>query len=330
MHTDFSDGDSPIREVVDWYHDHGYNFISITDHNKTTVPLDHLGRSALRDDFIMIIGNEITSSVHFTALGVQNNFSVKSIMEDFEAGKLKGFDLPGPDTTKVGHSQVLINGMLAEDALVFINHPNFSTGISAEEMLQLKGATAIELSNAHPSVNNYGNDNHIPVEEKWDHLLTHGMKIYAVGSDDEHHVQRWGADAANPGRSWIMVEANELSQESILNSISEGKFYASTGVEFSSYEQGKDEIIIEIDRRKTFKNLRKKLGNPMISEEGDIGFKIEVISKGGVTIHSVNDLKLNFNYGNIDKYLRIRASYCKKKGEQYQTYYAWSQPVFPY
>ena len=328
MHTNFSDGDSPIQEVVDWYHDHDYNFISITDHNKTVIPLDHISSDKLRKDFLMIVGNEITSSVHFTALGVKDDFNVKSILKDFEDGTLKGFDLPAPDTTKTGHSQILINGMLDQGAMVFINHPNFSTGISAAEMLSLKGATAIELSNAHPTVYNYGNDRHIPVEEKWDYLLSYGMKIYGVGSDDEHHLQKWGPDAANPGRSWIMVEANELNQDNILEAISNGNFSSSTGVELSKYETNKNQIVVKIDKKKTLKTLKNELGVAHKTEKGKEGFRIEVIGFGGKVIESTDGESLKFNYGSINKYLRIRASYCQKKDGEYNTYYAWCQPIF--
>ncbi len=328
MHTTFSDGDSPIAEVVDWYHEHDYNFISITDHNKTTIPLDHLSGEDYRKDFLMIIGNEITSSVHFTALGVKNNFSVKTILKDYENGDLKGYKLPQPDTTKIGHSQILINGMLDKGALVFINHPNFSTGISAEEMLKLKGATAIELSNAHPTVYNWGNDRHIPVEEKWDYLLSYGQKIFAVGSDDEHHLQKWGPDAANPGRSWIMVEADKLNQDNILKSISEGKFYASTGVELSKYKVSDNGIQVEINKKKTLKTLKQNLGVAHKTTKATEGFTIEILGFGGEVVLVSNSAKLKHSYGSINKYLRVRASYCKKQGDEYLTYYAWCQPVF--
>ena len=327
-HTTFSDGDTPVQEVVQWYHDHGYNFLSITDHNKTIFPGEHINLDGFRDDFILIIGNEITSSVHFTALGVNNNFNVKSIVEDFKEGKLKGYELPEPDSTKVGHSQVLINGMLDEGALVFINHPNFSTGISGEEMLKLKGAAAIELFNAHPTVYNFGNDLHIPVEEKWDYLLSNGMHIYGVGADDEHHLQKWGPDAANPGRSWIMVEAEELNEEKILDAIKTGDFYASTGVELSLYEAGDNLISVEIDKKKTLKTLRSGLGIGRIAEEGMKGFRIDVIGRGGEIIHSVNAERLDYPFNKIDNYIRIRATYCKKHKGNYETYYAWMQPVF--
>lgn len=328
MHTNFSDGDTPIKEVVDWYHNNGYNFISITDHNKTTVPLEHISREGLRDDFIMIVGNEITSSVHFTALGVKDNFSAKSIAEDYKTGNLKGFPLPGPDTTLTGHSQVLINGMLDKGALVFINHPNFSTGISAEDMLILEGATAIELANAHPSVYNYGNERHKPLEDKWDYLLSYGMEIFAVGSDDEHNMQTWGPDKANPGRSWIMVEAKELNEENILESIRAGNFYASSGVELSKYEVTDNEIIVAIDKKKTLKNLKDKLGVEHQTDDGDKGFRIEVIGFGGKVVQSANKESLKFPNSEINKYLRIRASYTKKTDGKYQTWYAWCQPVF--
>jgi hypothetical protein len=328
MHTDFSDGDSPIKEVVDWYHDHGYNFISITDHNKTILPLDHISRDGLRDDFMMIIGNEITSSVHFTALGLKDNISVKSILKDYEDGKIKSYPLPAPDTTKTGHSQVLINGMLDHGAIVFINHPNFSSGISAEEMLQLNGYIAIELSNAHPAVYNYGNDLHRPVEEKWDYLLTYGKKVWAVGSDDEHHIQTWGPDKANPGRSWIMVEADNLAEENILGAIRKGKFYASTGVEFKRYEVKDGEILVEIDKKKTIKNLRRKLGVPHVTEKGNAGFRIEVIGNHGSVLVNRPGEVLRYPTNDFDNYLRVRASYTKKKKGEYRTYYAWAQPLF--
>jgi hypothetical protein len=276
----------------------------------------------------MIIGNEITSSVHFTALGVRRNISAKSIVEDFEAGKIKGFSLPEPDSTKVGHSQVLINGMLQEGALVFINHPNFSTGISAEEMLKLKGVIAIELANAHPSVNNSGNENHLPVEEKWDYLLSNGMKIYGVGSDDEHHLKRWGPDAANPGRSWIMVKADKLDKENILKSISSGDFYLSSGVELTSYEANYEGIKVAIDLKKTRQNLKHKLGNPQIKDRGKKGFRIVVIGEGGKIQHSIKGLQLDYSFPDFYKYIRIRAEYTIKKKGKYHTFYAWCQPVF--
>ena len=57
-HTTNSDGDLPPRQVVRWYHDHGYNFIVITDHNILTDPryLD----TDDRDDFILIPGVEVS------------------------------------------------------------------------------------------------------------------------------------------------------------------------------------------------------------------------------------------------------------------------------
>lgn len=327
-HTTFSDGDTEIKDVIQWYHDHGYNFLSITDHNKTIFPGEHMSLDGFRNDFILIVGNEITSSVHFTAIGLKNKISVKSIIEDWGNGDLEGFPLPAPDTTKIGHSQILINGMLDDGALVFINHPNFSKGISAEEMAKLKGYTAIELINAHPAVYNYGNDLHRPVEEKWDYLLTYGKKVYAVGADDEHNQQTWGPDKANPGRSWIMVETESLDEENILEAIREGEFYSSTGVEFKRYEVTDSDIIVEIDRKKTLKNLRKGMGVAHIKEQGDEGFRIEVIGDRGSLLTVRPGEVLRYPLKDFSKYLRVRAVYTIKNKEVYESYYAWAQPVF--
>jgi len=47
-----------------------------------------------------------------------------------------------------------------------------------------------ELYNGHNDVHNFGNEGHVSTEVMWDDLLTHGMKIYGVSSDDAHHFQK--------------------------------------------------------------------------------------------------------------------------------------------
>jgi hypothetical protein len=194
-------------------------------------------------------------------------------------------------------------------------------------MMQLKGPIAIELSNAHPAVANYGNERHIPVEEKWDYLLSNGNKVWGVGSDDEHHLQRWGPDAANPGRSWIMVKADKLDEEHILKSIKSGDFYSSTGVELARYDVGENTLSIEINAKKTKKTLKDKLGVPHITGQGEKGFRILAIGKNGAVLNSTNELSQSFPIDEIDGYLRLRAEYTIRKKGKYHTYYAWTQPV---
>ena len=71
-HSNVTDGDSTPHKVVQAYHDHGYNFLMLTDHN-FLVPHDTIRKPKnLRNDFIMIPGEEVTDkkSVHTTAFNI--------------------------------------------------------------------------------------------------------------------------------------------------------------------------------------------------------------------------------------------------------------------
>lgn len=67
-HTTVSDGDTDPAIVVQWYHDRGYNFLSLTDHNKFVDPTDVDMPHNLRADFILIPGERLPASSPFTPL----------------------------------------------------------------------------------------------------------------------------------------------------------------------------------------------------------------------------------------------------------------------
>src|SRR5678816_3844369 len=59
-HTLNSDGDSTPDDVVRWYREHGYNFVTITDHNYLT-SVDGLNALHGADDqFLVMKGEEVT------------------------------------------------------------------------------------------------------------------------------------------------------------------------------------------------------------------------------------------------------------------------------
>jgi hypothetical protein len=74
------------------------------------------------------------------------------------------------------------------------------------------------------------------VEQIWDEVLTSGKLLYGVAVDDMHDLKEpWEPKAAKPGQAWVMVRANHLTVETILESLEQGNFYASTGVVLSDY-----------------------------------------------------------------------------------------------
>src|ERR1043166_1695880 len=77
----------------------------------------------------------------------------------------------------------------------------------------------------------------------WGDLLRAGKRVYAVAIDDAHHFHCDAKvnDYAPPGKGWIVVRAEKLDRDSILDAIRRGDFCASTGVMLDSIDfDGKD------------------------------------------------------------------------------------------
>jgi hypothetical protein len=58
----------------------------------------------------------------------------------------------------------------------------------------------------------------------WDTLLSAGQRIHGVAVDDAHHFKKLGQDFSNPGRGWVQVRAESLSNVAIMDAISRGDF----------------------------------------------------------------------------------------------------------
>ena len=67
-----------------------------------------------------------------------------------------------------------------------INHPNFGRGLTAADLLSGRSAHLLETADAHPIVNNGGGGESPDTDAMWDSMLTAGLTIDGVASDDEH------------------------------------------------------------------------------------------------------------------------------------------------
>jgi hypothetical protein len=124
--------------------------------------------------------------------------------------------------------------------LAQVNHPNWSEyDISAEDLAQVEGIRFFEVASGFPTANNLGDATHPSTEKLWDVANTiriAKMKtppLYGVGADDSHNYHDFSRNHVNPGRSWIMVRAEKLTPEAILEAMNRGDFYISTGVVLS-------------------------------------------------------------------------------------------------
>ena len=222
-HTLESDGDSPPAEVVKWYHDRGYSFLVITDHDKIT-RVDNA-------PMLLIAGEEITDHIPGKPLHL-NAIGLKTVVK------------PGGGKTVVDTLQGNINAARAVGGIVAVNHPNFGWAFGSDELLKLTDYTLLEIASGHPYVNMAGPPS---VEEMWDVLLTAGRRVWGIAVDDSHHLKRpWDTDMAPPGKAWIVVRAEKLDEPSILDSLRRGDFYASTGVEITDYQVDAKSMTVSI------------------------------------------------------------------------------------
>ena len=230
-HTNQSDGDSPPETAVEWYRGHGYNFLVISDHNKVVDPAEISISS--QDSFILIPGEEITTffgtrPVHVNSLG-----STVAIQ-------------PETGTTMPDTIQRNVDAVLAAGGLPEVNHPNFGYAFDERDMAQVRRFSLLEIYNGHPYVNNFGDADHLPVEQMWDVLLSSGRTIYGMAVDDTHSFKTCVPSDANPGRGWVMVRVEKLTPGDVLNGLKNGDFYSSTGVELTDYSANSSEIRISI------------------------------------------------------------------------------------
>jgi hypothetical protein len=293
VHTSESDGDSTPAEVVRWYRRHGYNFVFITDHNRVT-GIEELNREfAVPGEFLVLSGEEISDRydnpgglkpVHINALGITGTIAPRG------GGSC---------------AEVIRNDIGAVDeagGLAMVNHPNFRWGISAADIDGVRNCRLLEFANCGAAVNNLGFD--VPdAEEIWDILLGKGNLLYGVASDDSHHFTTFSPLHDNPGRGWIMARSGALTPGAILESLSRGDFYPTTGVEWRRIETGPSAIIVEAAPLEYTK------------------YRIEFIGRGGATLRTVIGAEAEYAPDGTEGYVRARVT--DSNGLR-----AWTQPVF--
>ena len=308
--------DSPPEFVAAWYHDRGYNFLILSEHNHFIDPKTVKLPKPTREDFILVPGVELTgnSYIHTTSMNVTGTPPWKYNHKD----KSKIIQNHVHETQKLGGEAIL-------------NHPNFGTGASDKDMLPVKNLHLFELFNGHPHVHSHGKENHDSTEIMWDKMLTAGKLIYGVSSDDAHHFQTIEPNKSNPGRGWVMVKADALTPDAITDAMLHGEFYASNGVFLKRYEPGDKTYRVEVDTQATNTELT---GNPLLRgkqvDAGTEGYRIEFFGPKGKLLTTIQGIAAIAAIDPDLAYTRAKVVYTRKMpgSDQLEEYYAWGQPVF--
>ncbi|HEX6125538.1 MAG TPA: CehA/McbA family metallohydrolase [Pyrinomonadaceae bacterium] len=290
-HTTNSDGDSPPAEVVTWYKNNGYDFLVITDHEHITDVAPLNTQFADGGKFLVIQGQEVTDRFDKKPYHV-NGLGLSRVV------------MPQRGTGVVANLQKNIDAVREAGGLAQVNHPNFGWAITAGDLMQVKGASLVEIYSGHPLVNMSGGGGVPSVEEMWDAVLTNGRVFYGVAVDDSHSLKRMGdRTAATPGHGWVVVRAEELTSSAILSALEKGEFYASTGVELDDYAVTSNAITISIKEKRGSK------------------YRTQFIGSGGrILAESITNPAVYRFKGN-ERY--VRAKVRESNGRL-----AWTQPVF--
>ncbi|MFQ5636397.1 MAG: PHP domain-containing protein [bacterium] len=288
-HTTRSDGDSSPEYVANWYKEHGYDFLVMSDHNFLTdvKALAHL----VDTTFLLIPGEEVTTSFQEKPVHVNGLNIAKPVK-------------PVVDTSLVGTIQKNVNAIRQVKGVPHINHPNFRWAFGHNVIFKIQNNRLLEIYNGHPLVNNFGGGGWPGMEQVWDQLLTSGKRIYGIAVDDAHHFQgEFSPKRSNPGRGWIHMRATTLEANEIIRNLEAGLFYASTGVELEN-------IIIKPIAIEIY-----------IRQHRDFKYRTEFIGTRGKVLSRSESNPAIFELTHQKKY--VRAKVYDSAGSV-----AWVQPVF--
>jgi hypothetical protein len=289
-HTINSDGDSAPDDVARWYKEHRYNFLVLTDHDFLTEPEGLNAVFAARDKFLLIPGEEVSAKHEEKPIHI-NAFDIRSTILPLSGGSV------------LETIQKNVDAIRQAGGMPSLNHPNFHWAVRPDELRQIKGLKLFEVYNGHPTVNNWGGGGFASLDEMWDTVLSAGREVYGIAVDDAHNFKALGPQYSNPGRGWVMIKAHELSKTSVLDALSRGDFYASTGVVLDDVERLDDGLRIKID------------------EPPQIRFTTEFIGAEGKLLARTFDNPAEYRLKPGERYVRARVS-------DSNGWRAWVQPVF--
>jgi hypothetical protein len=268
-HTTESDGRLSPSEVSDFYRTRGYDFIILTDHDRVSDPS---GLST--EDFLVFSGVEIgpkDTKHHIVGVGIG------------QYGPLERWQT----------AQETIDGLRDMGALVFIAHPYWSA-LTDSDIRDLQNIIGVELYNTGCEVEIGRGFSTV----HWDNLLASGMVLDGLAVDDAH---RYTDDA--PG-GWVWVKASRLTEDRIIDSLSKGLFYATTGPKIIDIEVEGDTINVESSPVDTI----------TFHSQGPSGNSVHRVGEGMLT-HATHKFKPDHMYVRVE---------CVDGGGRK----AWSNPIY--
>lgn len=213
---------------------------------------------------------------------------------------------------------------LQRPVLAHVNHPNFHWAITAKDLADVLEERFFEVYNGHPIINHLGDETRPGDEAIWDIAntlrlsATDAPPLFGVATDDSHNYH---GGNVSPGRGWVMVYAEKLSADSLIEAMERGDFYASTGVLLGD---------VGYDRETKEYSLSIQPAAGVSYEISFIGTRSGTPENPGEVLATVNGSKASYKMKGDELYVRARITSSRPhpnpsfKGQVEQ---AWTQPV---
>lgn len=210
-HTSRSDGRFKPEKVIELYRKKGYDVLALTDH--------WIRNSSSNENGITVL-----SGAEYD-LGVNGNNDVYHILG-------LGINVD-PNINRQSNPQEIIDGIHKAGGTAILAHPAWSLN-TPEQILNLQGIDGIEIYNSVSGVHNSRRpDSSLLV----DMVASRGLYLPLIADDDSHY---YDLDSCV---SWIMVEAVDNSEKAIIDSVKNGKFYATQGPEVHMWIEGDEAVV---------------------------------------------------------------------------------------
>ena len=214
-HTTNSDGRRTPKEALRLYKEMGYDFIALTDHWKRTSE-----REEMMDGMLVIPGIELDYTlpaqvVHIVGVGVD-----ESVLK----------------ANRNGGPQSGIDAIRRAGGRTILAHPAWSLN-TPEVIGAMRNLTAAEVYNSVSGAP--WNGDRADSTGILDVAAANGDMLNTVAADDTHFYE--GEECS----SYIMLQADSLTQENVLHALDAGAFYATRGPLFEQIEVDGDEIRVK-------------------------------------------------------------------------------------
>ncbi|WP_204569959.1 CehA/McbA family metallohydrolase [Arsenicitalea aurantiaca] len=219
-HSDRSDGALPPAEVCRRYRQAGYDFLCISDHFLDRFGFPLTDTTPFRTEgFTTLLGAELHGPQ--THLGDHWHILAVGLPSDFAAA---GDSEAGPDLARRAREA---------GAFVGIAHPQWY-GLNTADGLSIDAAHAVEIYNHTCEMLSARPDGVALLDQ----LLQEGRMLTGFAADDAHFKSN------DPFGGWVMVKAEDMAPETILEALKAGRYYASQGPQIHDVRRDGDSLVV--------------------------------------------------------------------------------------